>query len=110
MLQPGADRARVTTGSGKFFKGETTNTLKGRVWSQWADNPDTELLFGIQYWNTGDPASGEGRRPVFYVHGRQAAGSFVYLLRLGLHRWYGQEQSLRRLAPRANHRSFVCEG
>lgn len=35
-----------------------TKTLKGRVWSQWADNPDGELLFGIQYWNTGEPASG----------------------------------------------------
>ena len=56
----GGGPSEVTTGSGKFFKGETTNTLKGRVWSQWADNPDSELLFGIQYWNTGDPASGEG--------------------------------------------------
>ena len=56
----GGGPSETTTGSGKFFKGETTNTLKGRVWSQWADNPDTELLFGIQYWNTGDPASGEG--------------------------------------------------
>ena len=55
----GGGPSEVTTGSGKFFKGETTNTLKGRVWSQWADNPDTELLFGIQYWNTGDPASGD---------------------------------------------------
>src|SRR5678815_2138625 len=43
---------------GKPLKGETTKTLKGRVWSQWADNPDGELLFGIQYWNTGEPASG----------------------------------------------------
>jgi hypothetical protein len=43
---------------GKPMKGETTKTLKGRVWSQWADNPDGELLFGIQYWNTGEPASG----------------------------------------------------
>jgi len=41
-----------------LMKGETVKTLKGRVWSQWADNPDTELLFGIQYWNTGEPASG----------------------------------------------------
>lgn len=40
------------------LKGETVKTLKGRVWSQWADNPDKEILFGIQYWNTGDPASG----------------------------------------------------
>jgi hypothetical protein len=43
---------------GKPMKGEVTKTLKGRVWSQWADNPDGELLFGIQYWNTGEPASG----------------------------------------------------
>jgi hypothetical protein len=35
-----------------------TKTLQGRVWSQWADNPDGELLFGIQYWNTGEPGSG----------------------------------------------------
>ena len=35
-------------------------TLQGRVWSQWADNPDGELLFGIQYWNSGDQGSGEG--------------------------------------------------
>jgi hypothetical protein len=41
-----------------LMKGEVVKTLKGRVWSQWADNPDTELLFGIQYWNTGEPASG----------------------------------------------------
>ncbi|WP_447978164.1 hypothetical protein [Candidatus Nitrospira bockiana] len=43
---------------GQALKGETVKTLKGRVWSQWADNPDKEILFGIQYWNTGDPASG----------------------------------------------------
>ncbi|MBI3603506.1 MAG: hypothetical protein HY205_03545 [Nitrospirae bacterium] len=41
-----------------LMKGEVLKTLKGRVWSQWADDPDRELLFGIQYWNTGDPASG----------------------------------------------------
>jgi len=40
------------------LKGESVKSLKGRVWSQWADNPDKEILFGIQYWNTGDPASG----------------------------------------------------
>jgi len=40
------------------LKGEAVKSLKGRVWSQWADNPDKEILFGIQYWNTGDPASG----------------------------------------------------
>jgi hypothetical protein len=43
---------------GKPLKGEPVKTLQGRVWSQWADNPDGELLFGIQYWNTGEPASG----------------------------------------------------
>ena len=49
----------VITGGDKAYKGEPTNTLKGRVWSQWADNPDHELLSGIQYWNSGEPASGE---------------------------------------------------
>ena len=43
---------------GKPLKAEATKTLQGRVWSQWADNPDHELLFGIQYWNSGEPASG----------------------------------------------------
>ena len=32
--------------------------LKGRIWSAWAENPDNEVLFGIQYWNTGAPGSG----------------------------------------------------
>lgn len=48
-LSPGADNP---------MQGKAVTTLKGRVWSQWADNPDTEVLFGIQYWNTGEPASG----------------------------------------------------
>ncbi|MCP9455243.1 MAG: hypothetical protein NNA18_03925 [Nitrospira sp.] len=44
---------------GKPLKAEgPVKTLQGRVWSQWADNPDGELLFGIQYWNSGEPASG----------------------------------------------------
>jgi hypothetical protein len=50
--------SEIISGGGKNYKGEAVNTLKGRVWSQWADNPDGEILFGIQYWNTGDPASG----------------------------------------------------
>lgn len=50
--------ATITAGSHDTFKAATTKTLKGRVWAQWADNPEKELLFGIQYWNTGDPASG----------------------------------------------------
>src|SRR2546428_9931177 len=33
-------------------------TLKGRIWAQWAENPDGEVLFGIQYWDTGAPGSG----------------------------------------------------
>jgi hypothetical protein len=44
---------------GKPLKAEApVKTLQGRVWSQWADNPEGELLFGIQYWNTGEPGSG----------------------------------------------------
>ena len=44
---------------GKPLKSEAAaKTLQGRVWSQWADNPDGELLFGVQYWNTGEPGSG----------------------------------------------------
>jgi hypothetical protein len=50
--------SEIISGGGKNYKGEVTNKLKGRVWSQWADNPDGEILFGIQYWNTGEPASG----------------------------------------------------
>ena len=51
--------ADAVTG-GKPLKAEAgLKTLQGRVWSQWADNPDGELLFGIQYWNTGEPGSGD---------------------------------------------------
>lgn len=50
--------AEKFAGGGNMLKGEVVKTLKGRVWSQWADNPDGEVLFGIQYWNTGEPASG----------------------------------------------------
>ena len=32
------------------------SSLKGRVYAHWADNPDGEILFGIQYWNTSEPA------------------------------------------------------
>ena len=54
-----APAAGGVTELGKIpLKGQAVKTLKGRVWSQWADNPDQELLFGIQYWNTGEPASG----------------------------------------------------
>ena len=50
--------ADMVTGKPGVYKGEVLKTLKGRVWAQWADNPERELLFGIQYWNTGQPASG----------------------------------------------------
>lgn len=55
---PGAAGPADVVVGGKPMKGEATKTLQGRVWSQWADNPDGELLFGIQYWNTAEPASG----------------------------------------------------
>lgn len=55
---PGAAGPADIVVGGQPLKGEVTKTLKGRVWSQWADNPDGEILFGIQYWNTGEPASG----------------------------------------------------
>lgn len=50
--------AEIVAGGKATYQAATAKTLKGRVWSQWADNPEKELLFGIQYWNTGDPASG----------------------------------------------------
>lgn len=51
-----ADSAKI----GKYtLQGEKVSSLKGRVYAQWADNPDGEVLFGILYWNTADPASGE---------------------------------------------------
>jgi hypothetical protein len=50
--------ADMTVDGKGAFKAEATKTLKGRVWAQWADNPEHELLFGIQYWNTDAPASG----------------------------------------------------
>ncbi|HXV69409.1 MAG TPA: hypothetical protein VD738_10845 [Nitrospira sp.] len=50
--------ADAVVGGAPLKAGSPAKTLQGRVWSQWADNPDGELLFGIQYWNTGEPASG----------------------------------------------------
>lgn len=44
---------------GKALKGEQVKTLKGRVYAQWADNPDGEVLFGVLYFNTDDPATGD---------------------------------------------------
>jgi len=50
--------AEQVTGGKATYNAEAVKTLKGRVWAQWADNPEKELLFGIQYWNTDAPASG----------------------------------------------------
>ncbi len=56
---PGAAGPADAVVGGKPLKGEAAvKTLQGRVWAQWVDNPDGELLFGIQYWNTEEPASG----------------------------------------------------
>ena len=59
---PGSGPTTLGTGTDKdaqmVLKGEALKTLKGRVWSQWADNPEHEVLFGIQYWNTSEPAQG----------------------------------------------------
>ncbi|MGH7209317.1 MAG: hypothetical protein ACREIL_08035 [Nitrospiraceae bacterium] len=55
---PAGDGVTQYGPAGALLKGTTVKTLKGRVWAQWADNPERELLFGIQYWNTGEPASG----------------------------------------------------
>ena len=41
---------------GISFQGVAAKSLKGRIFGHWADNPDGEILFGIQYWNTSEPA------------------------------------------------------
>jgi hypothetical protein len=51
--------ADAVVGGKPLKAAEAAKKLQGRVWSQWADNPDGELLFGIQYWNTGEPGSGD---------------------------------------------------
>ena len=50
------DPSDVTKQGEISFKAVQAKSLKGRVYSHWADNPDGEVLFGIQYWNTSDPA------------------------------------------------------
>lgn len=37
------------------LKGIAPSSLQGRVYAHWADNPEGEILFGIQYWNTSNP-------------------------------------------------------
>jgi len=46
----------VTQGDKTFMAKGMPSSLKGRVYARWADNPDGEILFGIQYWNTSDVA------------------------------------------------------
>jgi len=46
----------LATIGGMTLGGKIATSLKGRVYSHWADNPTGEILFGIQYWNTSEPA------------------------------------------------------
>jgi hypothetical protein len=50
------DPGDIATQGDISFKGVAPKSLKGRVFGHWADNPDGEILFGIQYWNTSAPA------------------------------------------------------
>jgi hypothetical protein len=50
------DPKDVTTQGDISYKGVAATSLKGRIFGHWADNPDGEILFGIQYWNTTAPA------------------------------------------------------
>jgi len=47
--------APATIGS-MTLDAKPVSSLKGRVFAQWADNPSGEIIFGIQYWNTSEPA------------------------------------------------------
>ena len=47
---------------GMTLDGKVATSLKGRVYAHWADNPEGEILFGIQYWNTSSP--GEAGDPL----------------------------------------------
>ena len=50
-------KAPVAAKIGKMeLKAKKPTSLKGRVYAHWADNPEGEILFGIQYWNTSEPA------------------------------------------------------
>lgn len=60
VFMVGSAMAESAATIGKYsLQGTKVSSLKGRVFAQWADNPDGEILFGILYWNTADPASGE---------------------------------------------------
>lgn len=53
-----AEEGAATLGN-TTLNADKATSLQGRVWAQWADNPDNEVLFGVLYWNTADPASGD---------------------------------------------------
>lgn len=50
------DPKDIATIGDQTLKAVKPASLKGRVYGHWADNPDGEILFGIQYWNTTGPA------------------------------------------------------
>lgn len=52
----------VTKQGNITFDAKPVSSLQGRVYAHWADNPDGEILFGIQYWNTSGP--GETGNPL----------------------------------------------
>jgi hypothetical protein len=52
----------IATLGGEKLEGQVASSLKGRVYAHWADNPEGEILFGIQYWNTSEP--GETGNPL----------------------------------------------
>ena len=46
----------IATQGDVTYKATKAKSLKGRVYAHWADNPEGEILFGVQYWTTGEPA------------------------------------------------------
>lgn len=56
------DPNEVATIGDMSLGSKIATSLKGRVYAHWADNPDGEILFGIQYWNTSNP--GETGEPL----------------------------------------------
>jgi hypothetical protein len=58
---PGPDKSKgdpgdIASQGDIVFKAQKATSLKGRVYGHWADNPEGEILFGIQFWNTTGPA------------------------------------------------------
>ena len=76
-------------------------TLKGRIWAQWAENPDGEVLFGIQYWNTGRTHIGTDHR---------SAGGLGCWRSVGFPGRDGEEHAVFRMVPCANHHPVGRQG